>query len=313
MAAQKKQKIQFRYYEIPANTYVLPLIGQKWIQNYGNDVDSLHFHNHLEIGYCYAGRGNVVLDEKTMRFGKDMFTFIPPNFPHTTTSDIDDISSWEFLFIDVEEFLNRVFPDSPRKVEELCEIIYSKAYFFAKEEKEEMNKQVLTILTEAREKHLYFQQRIEAALMVILVDIIRLNDKREKNRREHDADGLSTKGIRPALDYISREYASEIKICDLADECCISETHFRRLFLETMHMTPTTYLNSVRIHMACAMLKKTDQSIRDIAIKLGFPTMSTFDRNFRKMLGVSPYEWRNNPENYERKLLNYNIKTYEGW
>lgn len=313
MASQKKQEIQYRYYEIPANTYVLPLLGQKWIQNYGNDVDCLHFHNHLEIGYCYGGKGEIVLDEKSFRFGSDMFTFIPPNFPHTTTSDIDDISRWEFLFIDLEEFLKSSFPDSTKKAEQLLEIIYSKAHFFSKEEDEELNYQILTILTEAREKRMYFQKRIEAALMAICIRIIRINNDSEKNKRAHEISSIHKKGIRPALDYISDEYASEIRISDLADRCCVSETHFRRLFQETMHMTPTTYINSVRIHMACAMLRKTDQSIRDVSIKSGFSTMSTFDRNFRKMLGISPYEWRNNPDLYERKLLNFKIKTYEGW
>ena len=51
MSKKKKPKMEYRYYEIPAGSPVLALLGEKWIQNYGRNIDYLHFHNHLEIGY----------------------------------------------------------------------------------------------------------------------------------------------------------------------------------------------------------------------------------------------------------------------
>jgi AraC-like DNA-binding protein len=48
-------------------------------------------------------------------------------------------------------------------------------------------------------------------------------------------------------------------------------------------------------------------------MRSGFTTISTFNRNFRRILGVSPQQWRSAPEHYERKLLNFDIKTQEGW
>ena len=49
-----------------------------------------------------------------------------------------------------------------------------------------------------------------------------------------------------------------------------------------------------------------------VAQKVGFTTTSTFNRNFKKYLNTSPYQWKISPENYERKLLNYNISAVEG-
>ena len=48
---RKKPKMEFRYYQMPAGSPILALLGQKWRQNYGKGVDYLHFHNYLEIGY----------------------------------------------------------------------------------------------------------------------------------------------------------------------------------------------------------------------------------------------------------------------
>ena len=40
--------MELRYYKMPEGSPILALLGQKWIQNYGNDIDYLHFHNYLE-------------------------------------------------------------------------------------------------------------------------------------------------------------------------------------------------------------------------------------------------------------------------
>ena len=65
---RRKPKMEFRYYQMSAGSPILALLGQKWVQNYGNDVDYLHFHNYLEIGYCYGGDGFMVLGEEEKRF-----------------------------------------------------------------------------------------------------------------------------------------------------------------------------------------------------------------------------------------------------
>ena len=55
-----------------------------------------------------------------------------------------------------------------------------------------------------------------------------------------------------------------------------------------MNMSPLEYINQVRIRMACEHLKRTDEPIAEIAVKCGFSTNSTFNRNFKQLLGVTP-------------------------
>lgn len=109
MAKKKKTKIEFRYYRMPEETPFLALLGEKWVQNYGRDVDYLHFHNYLEIGYCYEGTGTLVLGEKDYRFRGNQFSIIPQNYLHTTNSDPGTVSKWEFLFIDIDTILAQFY------------------------------------------------------------------------------------------------------------------------------------------------------------------------------------------------------------
>ena len=68
MARKRKPKMEYRYYEIPAGSPVLALLGDKWVQNYGREIDYLHFHNHLEVGFCYYGEGTVTFKEEDLPF-----------------------------------------------------------------------------------------------------------------------------------------------------------------------------------------------------------------------------------------------------
>ena len=39
MSRKHKQKIEFRYYRMPEDTYLLPLLGENWVQEYGVGID----------------------------------------------------------------------------------------------------------------------------------------------------------------------------------------------------------------------------------------------------------------------------------
>lgn len=104
-----------------------------------------------------------------------------------------------------------------------------------------------------------------------------------------------------------------LKIEDIAANCHMSESHFRKIFSRYMSISPMDYVNLIRVQAACDYLKRTDDYIMDIANKCGFPTFSTFSRNFKKVTGVSPNEWRKRPDNYEQQLLKSQIHSEEGW
>ena len=55
-----------------------------------------------------------------------------------------------------------------------------------------------------------------------------------------------------------------LSLAKLADACSFSETHFRRLFVESMNMTPMEYLNLVRVRQACDLMKKSNLSMGEL-------------------------------------------------
>lgn len=283
-------------------------------QNLDRDrtADRLHFHNYMELGYCYYGAGDVVLGDDTYCFSGQQFTVIPSNFPHTTNSDPGNISRWEYLFVDVEVVLDGIFPDNALRKERALQRLYEKPWFLEEAEYPKEAAKIKEILNIMRKGDEFYLEEAKALLGCLLLEITRLNYTNKETRADAEQ-GRITCIVSRAMDYISDHYMEPIRVEQLAKYSHLSETHFRRVFTEYMHMGPLEYINTVRIRTACEHLKKTEEPVADIAHKCGFTTNSTFNRNFKQMMGVTPVEWRKRPENYEQRLLNYEIHTEKGW
>ena len=53
------------------------------------------------------------------------------------------------------------------------------------------------------------------------------------------------------------------------------------------------YINMLRVKEACRLLKDTDLQITQIIYAAGFNTKSNFNREFMRVEGMSPSDWRN--------------------
>lgn len=82
--------------------------------------------------------------------------------------------------------------------------------------------------------------------------------------------------------------------------CNRTPEHISRTFKRYLNLTPTTYINSLRIDKACEKLKHTRQSILDIAYSLGFDSASYFYRVFHEFVGMTPMQYRGNSQHASR-------------
>ena len=308
MPKKKKKQAEFRFYELPQDEPVLALMGSKWIQVYGENINNMHFHNLLEIGYCHYGDGDLVIEDDIYRFGGGMVSCIPANVLHITRSDAEVMAFWEYLYIQPEEIL-RQCGKSAQETRDIIDIINQKAFFINAEDNPMMITLVRAIFEEMQHQSEYHQDCVKGMAYALLFEIARFNGKRAGQFWGKN----SSLQLENAILYVEKNYAGNFKIADLANECHMSETHFRRIFQEKMNMTPIEYVNFVRVKKACELIDKTDISMEDVAEKVGFVTPSTFNRNFRRIIGTSPYQWKKRPDNHEGKLLEYKISALKGW
>ena len=280
---------------------------EDWLHKDAIDTDSLHFHNHMEIGYCYNGNCSVTLGDEELACSGDMFTIIPKNYPHGTNIGKEVADAWEYLIIDADRLITDTYKDNLPLADKLIRRVNQKVHLAKSEDQRQIALLIQQIIETMRTQKELYQEEVNALALVLLIRLA------QWNRNEKDDINLprmeNSTIISPALDYISMVPERQIKIEELAGMCHISEPHFRRIFVNCMKMSPVKYINQVRIRRACDELKRTNESMAAISARAGFSTLSTFNRNFRRIMGISPQQWRKNPEQYEWKLLEYDIQS----
>ena len=309
MAKKRKVKATFRYYEMPQEMPLIALLGDYQGTMWGgNEPDAFHFHNNMEIGYCHAGNGYMAFAEEKMPYHGDMFTVIPKNFSHKTIFNEREAEKWEYLIIDLDKFLGDMYKNNMQMAEWIAIRANRKVHLAEAGEQAEIAFLIKGIFQAMKEQKEFYQEEIKGLLLALLTQIARWN-KEETDKNDIVPIAGSSTVISPALNYISIAPEKPVKIGELAEMCHISETHFRRIFAECMKMSPVKYINHVRIRRSCEELKRTDAPVSVVANRSGFPTLSTFNRNFREIMGISPQQWRKSSEYNEYKLYEYGSQT----
>ena len=98
--------------------------------------------------------------------------------------------------------------------------------------------------------------------------------------------------IRKAVDYMFEHFTEHIDVGALASMVFLSRRQFERRFREIFHLSPGDFLLKIRIDTAIRLLIETDISITQIAMETGFYDNSYLTRQFKKMIGVSPLQFR---------------------
>lgn len=312
MSKKRKGTMDFRFYEIPQGESALVLCGEPWKRIYGHEDVNLHFHNLMEIGICRYGAGTMYLDDKSYRYSDGTITIIPESFPHNTVSDGECANFWEYIFCNPKALLEEMFPDNAVYRNDILRTINRQSVIGMMSEYQPFVNLFNSIIKETSEQRPMYRQQINFLMKAIMTEIIRNVDNPELPADTKKYGGNMPR-ISKALEFISENYQKNISTENIASACGLSETHFRRMFVEYINMTPMDYVTLCRIQNACELMKHSDDPMDIVAAKCGFTTTSTFNRNFKKFLDTSPYKWKINPENYEYKLLNYKISALKGW
>lgn len=99
--------------------------------------------------------------------------------------------------------------------------------------------------------------------------------------------------VKNAVSYIEEHYRDKLKLSDVADQVYVSQWHLSKLMNRYLGQNFSEILNGVRINQAKELLKDPALRIGDIADEVGFLDVAHFSRVFKKTVGISANEYRN--------------------
>ena len=104
--------------------------------------------------------------------------------------------------------------------------------------------------------------------------------------------GLPAAAMRRVDEYMEAHLTENIELSMLAAIVNLSVFHFAREFKRSTGLSPHNYLVRKRVERAKNMLARTNCSLSEIALTVGFSDQSHLARHFRKIVGSTPKQFR---------------------
>ena len=109
---------------------------------------------------------------------------------------------------------------------------------------------------------------------------------------------LQEQRMKQMVSWMEEHYREPFSVSQFANDTGLGIRQCQRSFSGFFHSTPIHYLTRRRIAAATELLISTDLPVIQIGIQCGFENPSYFAKQFKKIIGMSPREYRNqNPQN----------------
>ena len=250
------------------------------------EAKKLHSHEYFQIYYIEKGALTHYLDgEESRLVAGDMF-IIPPGVKHKIAEETDTVFysfSFELQSIDgtgfYMDFLKGLMieknirskitipPDDVLKIENIIEQIFREFHSKKIAAGEVIRSYAIVLITEFARIYYETQNAVPAVYT-----------------------GDNKEFILRCTDYMKENFEKEISLDSMVRLSAMSKSNFCSIFYSVTGKTFNLYLNTLRVHKAAKYIK-LGYKITAIYGLCGYNDFSTFYRNFKKIMGVSPKEY----------------------
>lgn len=270
----------------PRGTYEFPFEFHHIESSHPRYVMSYHWHVEYEIIRILQGSLTVTLDEKSFTAGPGDVIFVHSGILH---SGHPDNCVYQCIVFDINAFLkhNSVCAEYMQKIIHQEVMIYHRFT-----EKQPEIRRTVTSLFDAMWQKKSGYEMIVLGQFYHFFGLIFGNHYYLESMPKARRDYKRILQLKQVLEFIEKNYTSQITLQELSASVSMSPKYFCRFFSEMTHQTPMDYLNRQRIEQACYQLATTDDSITEIAYRNGFNDLSYFIRTFKKYKGITPGKYK---------------------
>ena len=251
----------------------------------------IHWHNEYEIDYVLDGAGEFVCGDMHFVAHKGDIILSLPNMIHAAYPE-EGKRLYYKAFVFSSNMLGQTENDRsyndwirPLSQNAVLPILHYTSDF---EEYGKVKELVEEIIDSSFKNDSYEDLLLKSNLYRLFYII-----SQDKYVAKESTDDISyAELIRPSLDYMADNYNEPISIDTLAELCSISTSYFMSSFKKAVGFSAIEYLNHLRIKQACARLSDSKEDISEIAGNCGYNNLSNFNRQFKRIVGCSPRDYR---------------------
>lgn len=264
--------------------------------------DRLHYHPEIQLIYIVEGSGDLFAGDSFISYGPGDLFLLGPNQSHVFKSDPKYFEGSDEL-----------------RCKTLSVFFHEKSLgdgFFELEETTDIKKLIersgrgihfdsnISMIEGPKILNLLDQDGFDRLLSALSIfDRLSTTDHFEYLATMSTSVPLSdqkNRKVNKVFNYILDHFHEDIKLEDVANIANYSQAAFCHFFKEHTQKTFVQFLIEVRISNACKMLRNTDYNISQICYESGFNNVSNFNRQFKKLIKMSPSAYI---KNYKDKEL----------
>ncbi|MDI9876516.1 MULTISPECIES: AraC family transcriptional regulator [Bacteroidota] len=253
-----------------------------------------HYHPELELHYIIRGEGVRFIGDNISNFSHGEIVLVGENLPHTWRC------KEEYFYpdndLDVEAVVIQFLPDCLGKYllglpeAYLLPKLYDKA------------KSGMVIIGETRERLTELMVKIAQAknlerisLLISILHLLAESDEFETiagGQAFYQSNESDTLRLNKVCNYTLMNYKKDITLEEIAAISNLSVTSFCRYFKLMTKKTYYDFLIEIRISHACRALVEDKLPTEVICFDCGFNNVSNFYRHFKKVMGITPLEYK---------------------
>ena len=252
---------------------------------------SYHSHDFVEIVYVAKGTGIHLINEEKYNVSEGDIFLINYDTKHAFAAQNGSLLLYNCIFTPsyFDHTLNgsrNFFDITDRFLIGDLYANFSTDYIFVSARGSEAN-HVQNIYErlfhEFNTKQLGYRDIMRGYIIELLVIICRLN---------LNVDSERTQKMLEIIEHINIHYMEKLCVEDLAIIAGFSVSHFRRVFKSLTGKTLNLYIQTIRIHEACKLLKDKNINVEQVAEAVGYSDMKHFYSVFKRITGKLPKDFR---------------------
>lgn len=267
-----------------------PIINSMYVTDIGFYPSANHHYREREAGskeyiliYCLEGHGWIELERERHELAPNSYFIIPCNTAHKYGAKKED--PWSIYWIHFAGSSAKHFYDKYRlsnssngDIPQIVKIPFDERrikYFNG----------ITSLLESGYSREIV--EYVNISLWQLLASFI-YHDFFSKIRHQRN----DTNIVDTAINYMKKNIDRSISVDELAEHLNYSSSYLYSLFKEETGYSPIHYFNHLKIQKACQYLNFTNLSIKEISFELGFNDPFYFSRLFKKLMELSPTEYR---------------------
>lgn len=265
-------------------------LSQLYITDMGYYPHAVHHYRERPDGvgqyiliYCIKGSGWYSVDGQRHGVNDGQFFILPQGVPHMYASNNDD--PWTIYWVHFAGRQAPVFAEDSGLPQSICSGPTSRIAY-----RNDVFEEIFLTLSD---NHDADNLRYAVSLLYGFLASFRFIGRFRKYNSQEDttaADDIVTASVR----YMNENLERTLTLSDVSAYVGYSPSRFSTIFKSKTGRSVLNYFNLLKIQRSCQLLETTDMKINQICSKVGIDDSYYFSRLFRKIIGISPKEYRRN-------------------